>query len=77
MLSLKRYSGVEAFNSDKKPQPEDLKPPVIIRVGIILTEEEEEILKLGPKITLRRVLNRENFLVKVEKTLAKEKYWRT
>ena len=46
---------------------------MIIRVGII-TEEEEEILKLGPKFTLSRVVDRENFLVKVEKTLAKEKW---
>ena len=31
---------------------------------------------LGPKFTLRRVLDRENFLVEVEKALAKERYGR-
>ena len=71
---LDRYTDIKVFSSNEEITPEDMKPPVIIGEDVVLTEEEEEVLKLGPKFTLRRVLDRETFLVEVEKALAKERY---
>ena len=56
--------------------PDPPKPPVITSPEIVLSKEEIKILSKSPKFTLRNILDKEQFMIEVEKTLIKEQYRR-
>ena len=66
-----RYKDIKVFQSDEELIQEEIKPPVPIGNMVKFSEDEKSILSLGPKLAIRRILNKEDFM---EKALIKEKY---
>ena len=76
--SLSRYREAKIFTEEgDSMEPEPLKGPVIVGDPreLLLSADEKAILTRGPKFTIRRVLNKENFVREMEKTWIKER-WR-
>ena len=76
---LSRYSDAKIYKSDEEMEPETLRGPVTIVGGkqkVSLNEDEITILTRGPKYAIRRILNKERFLIEMEKALVKEKWSR-
>ena len=76
---LERYKDVSVFNSDSEIQPEKLRGPVVVgeKGKLVLNGDEKDVLTRGPKFTLRRCLNKERFMIEMEKSLLKEKWDRS
>ena len=75
--NLMRYEETRIFSEDSTISPEELKGPVTIEGGkqvVTLGQNEIKILTRGPKFTIRRCLNRERYMVEMEKAILKEKW---
>ena len=76
---IDKYSDVGVFKSDIEITPEELKGPVIVgqKGKLVLGDDEKKVLTRGPKFTIRRCLDKERFLIEMEKSLLKEKWDRS
>ena len=73
--NLSRYQTANIFTSDAELIPEDPKGPVIVgEREIILSAGEKAVLTRGPKFTVRRIMNLENFINELTKCSIKERW---
>ena len=66
-----KYGMVEIFNNKVGLSKEKLREPEIVGEGIVLSEEELNVLALGPKFCVRKKLSMEEFDTELEECIAK------
>ena len=73
--NLEKYKDAKIFKDDEMFKPGMVKGPVTVGDNPdLLSKEEVAILTRGPKFTIRRVMDREKFLVEMEKAFIKVRW---
>ena len=76
---LKRYRQAAIFGKEAEDifKPGEILGPVVVgKETKILSKDEVEVLKRGPKFCIRRVLSKEKYMVEQEKTYVKVRWSR-
>ena len=71
---MKRYENAKVFLEEfvKEFKPGDMLGPVVVGGNHhLLSKDEVAVLSRGPKLTIRRILSRERFLIELEKAFVK------
>ena len=69
-----RYKDLRIFTSDEEIPSDEIKPPITVGGMVKLSEDEANLLRRSPKFCVRSILNKEDFMMELEKALIKEKY---